>query len=76
MDIASFGPVYAAEDTFRIGPPLRGLTVRENTAISLVQQGACTLRDVIMTTPATRERSKALTELEDAVMWAIKGITA
>lgn len=43
-------------------------------AIQDVRVAYKTLYDHIMTLPASRERSVAITELETSAMWAIKGL--
>lgn len=69
------GPIYFETDTFRLDP-LREMTDAEKSLVSITKQRASELRDAILSGPASRERSAALTKLEEAVFWAIKGVTA
>lgn len=75
MNDEKLGPGYVAEDTFRLDP-LRDMTPAERSLVNITKQRAGDLKDVIMSGPASRERSLALTKLEEAVFWATKGITA
>lgn len=42
--------------------------------IETVRQGCKTLHDILLALPACRERSLAITKLEEVSMWANKGI--
>jgi hypothetical protein len=53
----------------------RVLTDAEKAAMVAIKDKAAELDDVINQTAPSRERSLALTKLEEAVMWAVKGIT-
>lgn len=75
MQLPGLGPVYEERDTFRLNP-LRSLAERETIQIKLLKQKAGDLMDIILSQPASRDRSTAITNLEQAVMWATKGITA
>lgn len=74
MQLPELGPVYMDSDNFRTRP-LRPLADRETTALALVKQKAADLQDVILGLPAGRDRSLAITLLEDAVMRAVRAVT-
>lgn len=53
----------------------RTLSEQEKLNMQLVKDTASTLHDIFKTLNPTREISLAITKLEEAVMWAVKGIT-
>ena len=53
----------------------RQLTPEEATHMEQIKFRAEALEGTIMDVPAGRERAIALTKLEEAVMWAVKGLT-
>jgi hypothetical protein len=62
-------------NTFR--PVHRELTTTEQKSIDAVKDAAVLLETCIMiATPNGRHRSLAMTKLEEAVMWAVKGATS
>lgn len=70
------GPAIAAHeaaDYFR--RKYRPLNVSEAKLVSQIKDNASFLHLVISQSSPSRERSLALTKLEEAVMWAVKGIT-
>lgn len=55
----------------------RVLTDGEKASMTRIKDWGSTGLNVIMDcTPPGRERSLAITKLEEAVMWAVKGLTA
>ena len=55
----------------------RTLTDEEKAAmVSLKDWGAGFIRDIRDKVPMGREASLAVTKVEEAVMWAVKGLTA
>ena len=75
MDHSEHGRVYDPDDNFRIAPA-RQLIHEEEIAIDRVKKAAVVLRDTICDcVPHNRDRSLAITHLEDAVTRAIRGIT-
>ena len=50
-------------------------TSAEAVMHALLKDQATSLADTIERLPDTRERSLAITKLEEAVMWAVKGLT-
>jgi len=63
----------ANTDTFR--KAYRELTEPEKVLVADIKASAGELYDLIEMAPAGREQSIAKTKLEEAVMWAVKGIT-
>ena len=55
-------------------PTTRELKQNEKDQIANIRQKAAELAQELMPTD-TREKSLALTKLEEVVMWAVKGIT-
>lgn len=53
----------------------RELSLDEKTYIRMIKDSAGLLEIAINNAPDGREKSLALTKLEEAVMWAVKGIT-
>lgn len=53
----------------------RELSDEEKEIINDIKTGAEMLEEVINKIPASREKSIAITKLEETVMWAVKGIT-
>lgn len=62
-----------SENIFR--PVYRELSEEEKAQMSTIKDAAHLLYEQIMATPESRERSIAITNLEQAVMWAVKGVT-
>ena len=58
---------------FSYHPPMPGQTERYTLLRAEAQRIA---RTVLSNCPAGRERSLALTKIEEAVMWAVKHVTA
>lgn len=57
-------------------PKYKLLSDQEKAEIDLVKARAEELLKAIENGPAGRERSIAVTKLEESVMWAVKGMTA
>lgn len=53
----------------------RPLTDEERVALSDIKDTGATLIHRINKLPEGRERSLAITKVEEAVMWAVKGMT-
>lgn len=68
-------PAYPAEDVMRSGKPLRSLSPDEIANMNAVKAGGREFFDIVASMPASREISLAKTKIEEAVMWAVKGIT-
>lgn len=66
---------YDAADTMRSNPlgPIEPADISHMNAVKSTGQG---FYDMLNALPPSREMSLAKTKLEEAVMWAIKGITA
>jgi sulfur carrier protein ThiS len=60
----------------RFRPKHRALTVSEAELVEEIKTQAEHLAVAIDQAPVSRERSLAMTKLEEAVMWAVKGVTA
>lgn len=61
-------------DPFRKNP--RHLTPEDRTALDIIKGQAEQLLEVgFSRVPAGREKAIAITKLEEAVMWAVKGVT-
>lgn len=60
-------------DTFRT--EYRELTAEERRDVTEIKDQASRLLARIQRVMESRERSLAITKLEEAVMWAVKGIT-
>ena len=58
------------------GPTYRPLTPDEKELHDAIKQKAVELETLVMRTPSGRAQSLAMTHLEDAIMWAVKGLTA
>jgi predicted transcriptional regulator len=56
-------------------PVYRELTQEEQALLLKVKQAAATVGNYLDEAKASREISLAKTKLEEAVMWAVKGIT-
>lgn len=54
----------------------RPLNPDESNLLERLKDQATALHQTITEGPRSREQSLALTKLEEAVMWAVKGITA
>jgi transcription initiation factor TFIID subunit TAF12 len=55
----------------------RVLTEEEKASmVSIKDWGLGFIREIDNKVPAGRERSLAITKIEEAVMWAVKGLTA
>lgn len=59
----------------RFRPNFRSLTEKERELHDAVKDAAADMEKLFLRTPETRERSIAMTKLEEAVMWCIKGLT-
>lgn len=73
--MAKDNPVYPTEDVMRAGKPLRALSEAEIANLNTVKAAGREFFDVVASMPASREVSLAKTKIEEAVMWAVKGIT-
>lgn len=60
-------------DTFRKTP--RALTVGDLAAVDRIKDTASTLHALFDSESPNRELAIAKTRLEEAVMWAVKGVT-
>jgi len=69
----SMDPTHAVS---RFRPTYRPLTAEEKALHDAIKAAAVDLERLIIQTPAGRAQSLAMTHLEDAIMWAIKGLTA
>lgn len=65
---------YAPDDITRIAP-VRQLTEAEVANMNMVKSAGREFFDLVSGMPASREISLAKTKIEEAVMWAVKGIT-
>lgn len=54
----------------------RRLSAEEQALVDLIKDEAAALENSLLSAPHSREVSLALTKLEEAVMWAVKGITS
>lgn len=57
-------------------PTYRVLSAAEKAAVERVKAAGAELIAAIRLTPQSRETALAITRAEEAVMWAVKGITA
>lgn len=73
--MAKENPVYPTDDVMRAGKPLRALSEAEIANLNAVKAGGREFFDLVASMPASREISLAKTKIEEAVMWAVKGIT-
>lgn len=73
--MAKENPVYPAEDIMRAGKPLRALNEAEIANLNAIKSAGRDFFDLVASMPASREISLAKTKIEEAVMWAVKGIT-
>lgn len=64
------------KDDNRFRPQYRVLNQVERDRIDLLKDQAASLCTTIEALPESRERSIAITKLEEAVMWAVKAQTA
>jgi hypothetical protein len=71
--VASEGDERTVNNTVR--HQYRVLTDAEKAAMLAVKDAGQTLIDAIESLAPSRERSLAVTKAEEAVMWAVKGIT-
>lgn len=69
-------PEDSGERLTRFRYRYRALTDEEKHLHDAIKGAAMSLEDWICATPDGRYRSLALTALEEAVMWAVKGLTA
>lgn len=68
-------PAYPAEDVMRSGKPLRALDASEIANMNAVKSAGRDFFDLVSSMGSSREISLAKTKVEEAVMWAVKGIT-
>ena len=54
----------------------RPLSPEEKALMEMIKDGATALEALIEMTPPSRERSLALTKLEESIMWSTQGLTA
>jgi len=66
---------YPREDVMREGKPLRALTDAEISNLNTVKSAGREFFDLVASMGSSREISLAKTKIEEAVMWAVKGIT-
>lgn len=59
----------------RFRPRYRALDPAEIALHDAIKDAASALETLIESTPLSRERSIAITKLEEAIMWAVKGLT-
>lgn len=62
--------------TSRFRPQYRPLSPAEKQLHDELKDAAAYVEMLIEHTPPSRERSLAMTKLEGAIMWAVKGLTA
>ena len=62
--------------TSRFRPRYRALQGGEKALHDAIKAKAATLEELFEMTPPGREQAIAMTKLEEAVMWVIKGLTA
>ena len=62
--------------TSRFRPQYRPLSPEEKALHDKLKDAAAACEQLIEQTPPSRERSLAITKLEEAIMWAVKGLTA
>ena len=67
-------PIYADSDATR-QHPLRNLSAEETFQVASIKEVGQELIDLIDTMPLNRELALAKTKVEEAVMWAVKGVT-
>jgi hypothetical protein len=60
----------------RFRPQYRQLSEQEKAILDDIKTKAAELETALFQAPASRELSLALTNLEVAVMWAVKAVTA
>lgn len=60
----------------RFRPKYRALSEAEKGLHDAIKDRASVLEALIETLPDSREKSLAMTKLEESIMWAIKGLTA
>jgi hypothetical protein len=65
---------YDPSDITRI-KPVRQLTEAEVANMNTVKSAGREFYDLVASMPSSREISLAKTKIEEAVMWAVKGIT-
>lgn len=65
-----------AMPTSRFRPRYRALSEAELILHDHIKGTAADLEALIETVPAGREKALAMTKLEEAIMWAIKALTA
>lgn len=73
--MAKENPAYPAEDIMRSGELLRALTEAEIANLNTVKSAGREFFDLVASMGSSREISLAKTKIEEAVMWAVKGIT-
>ena len=73
--MAKDNPAYPAEDVMRSGKPLRALNEAELANLHSVKSAGREFFDLVASMGNSREISLAKTKIEEAVMWAVKGIT-
>lgn len=67
-------PAYSSDDITRV-KAVRQLTDAEIANMNAVKSAGRDFFDLVASMPASREISLAKTKIEEAVMWAVKGIT-
>lgn len=67
-------PVYAEGDVAR-KTPLRPLTPEEQAQVASQRDIAQEWIDLLETVPLSREIALAKTKIEEALFWAVKGLT-
>lgn len=60
----------------RFRPTYRNLTVEEKELHDGIKEQAAALEKYFEMVPNGREKSLAMTKLEEAIMWAVKALTA
>ena len=73
-DVPPREPIYAEDDVVR-KTPLRELTAEEQFQIASFKDIGQEFIDLLNTLKINREIAVAITKVEEAVMWAVKGVT-
>lgn len=72
--MAKDSPAYSPDDVTRVSP-VRSLTQAEIDNMNAVKMAGFEFFAVVNSMGSSREISLAKTKIEEAVMWAVKGIT-